>query len=165
MCLRKRKVVNKLPIQARIPGIQIRFDTLDAKPDDEYTLAIQWHETDPMVVLMHLLRTNYEHLAKNPNAWWRVGRTLLTDAALSNKHAGLGDVRVGPLTTETTLMHLIGHDTNTKQRQEIFVSIPTRPLRHFIVQTLTKVNPLEEARTLSRYIDSWLSRVQEKQND
>lgn len=159
-------MVNKLPIQARIPGIQIRFDTLDNQPDENYTLLLQWLETDPMVVLLCPLWRGHEETAREKSrSWWRVGRTLLTTATMNNKHAGLGDVRVGPLTTETTLMHPIGHDTNTKQRQEIFVSIPTRPLRHFIVQTLTKVNPLEEARTLSRYIDNWLSRVQEKQND
>lgn len=140
-------------LQAHI-AVRGRWHTLSA-PQYDYALNVHWHETDPMVVLFNFMQPDNTH-----NALWRVGRAQLATAVVNMRHAGMGDIRLGPLTELTTLVQLTAREPGKLKPTDMFVEIPTKPLRQFVLETYKRVDGAEEQRALTRYINQWLTRIQ-----
>lgn len=135
-------------LEAHIP-VQVRHNTITSKATD-HTISLYFVEADPMVYTFHF--TDMLNYTRSPR--WYGGRQLFQAAALANKHAGMGQLRIGPLTAETTMLHL-----TTPRVGQCFVAIPTQPLRKFVISTLDKVSPTQEQVALETYIDKWVDRV------
>lgn len=140
-------------MQTLIQGVEAKWGSLSAEPVI-YTMYIRWDEVDPMV----LLYTFHKPGDPRPKAQdlWRIGRHQVTLAVINKKHMGMDTIRIGPLTESTTMLQQI---YRYPEHRECFFSIPTEPLRHFLVRTLTKVSPMQEQQALETYLDNWLDRV------